>query len=125
MINNELGYPDVNIEDLSLRISLMNQDKNYRTFVALFDEKVIAFIGTVKGIAFEMNGQYLRIIALAVSKDHQNKGVGRSLLNHVEKYANAGGITAFAVNSGLQRHNTHIFYEKNGYVKKSYGFGKG
>lgn len=124
LINNELGYPDVDITNLSSRIELMNQDDNYRAFVALLDERVVGFIGTVQGIAFEMNGFYMRIIALAVSHEHQNKGIGSSLLRHVEDYASTKGITAFAVNSGLQRLNTHIFYEHNGYIKKSYGFGK-
>ena len=124
LINNELGYPEVNLDGLITRIELMNQDENYNTFVALLNNKIVGFIGTFQGIAFESNGFYIRIIALAVSKENQNKGIGRSLVKHVENYAKEKGITAFALNSGLQRLNTHIFYENNGYIKKSYGFSK-
>ena len=124
LINNELGYPNVEINDLTSRTEMMNNDKNYRTFVALSDNKVVGFIGTVQGIAFETNGGFIRIIALAVSKKHQNKGIGSYLLKHVEKFAGSIGISAFALNSGFKRLETHAFYEHNGYVKKSYGFSK-
>jgi predicted N-acetyltransferase YhbS len=124
LINLELGYTSVNIEDLTLRMELMSQDANYLTFVALINDEVVGFIGTVQGIAFEVNGIYLRIIAMAVAKPHQNKGIGRSLLKHVEDFADSKSITIFAVNSGLQRLSTHAFYENNGFTKASYGFGK-
>lgn len=125
LINNELGYPDVNVEDLTSRIELMNQDDNYRAFVALIDDKVVGFIGTVQGIAFEVKGFYLRIVALAVLEEQQGKGIGSSLLKYVEDYADSKGINTFAVSSGLQRLNTHLFYEKNGFLKSSYSFWKG
>jgi len=125
LVNNELGYPNVNIDDLTSRIELMNQDENYRTFVALLDDNVVGFIGMVQEIAFEISGSYMRINAFAVSKEHQNKGIGRALLKFAEDYANEKGITVFTLNIGFQRLNTHIFYERNGYIKKSFGFWKG
>ena len=123
LINNELGYPDVKLDDLTRRMDMMNQDKNYYTFVALLDNDVVGFIGALQDIAFEVSG-FMRIIALAVSKDYQNKGVGSSLLKHVEGIAISKGITIFALNCGLQRLDSHRFYERNGYVSKSYGFSK-
>jgi len=124
LINKELGYPDVNIDELSFRMEKMNQDDNYHTFVALLDGKIVGFIGTVQGIAFEINSGFIRIIALAISREYQNKGIGSSLLKHVENFAILKGITAFALNSGMKRMDAHMFYERNGYEKKSYGFGK-
>ena len=125
LINSELGYPNVSIDDLSSRMESMELDGNYQTCVAVLDGTVVGFIGTVQCIAHEISGFYLRISAMAVSKEHQNRGIGSSLLRHVEASANKRGITTFAVNSGLQRENAHIFYERNGYTKSSYGFWKG
>ena len=125
LINNELGDPDVRLDELAARMEIMDRDQNYRTFVALLDGKIVGFIGTVQGIAFEVNGGYLRIMALAVAKEYQRGGIGGALLTHAETFAAARGITAFALNSGLRRLDAHLFYERNGYQKKSYGFGKG
>jgi len=124
LINNELGYPDVKMDDLVVRMKKMDQDNNYKTFVALLDDVIVGFVGTVQGIAFEVDSGYMRIIALAVSSDYQNKGIGTSLLKHVENFASSKGITAFALNSGFRRLEAHAFYEHNGYAKKSYGFSK-
>ena len=124
LINNELGYPDVDFCDLTVRMRKMNQDKNYRTFVALLDDKIIGFIGTVQIIAFENKSDYMRITAFAVSNNYQNKGIGTSLLKHVENFAVSNGITSFYLNSGFKRLDAHAFYEHNGYEKKSFGFKK-
>ena len=124
LINSELGYPDVKLDELALRMEIMSQDKNYTTFVALLDNKIVGFIGTVRCIAFEVSSECMRIIALAVSNKNRNKGIGSSLLKHAEDFAFLKGITVFALNSGMQRLDAHMFYERNGYNKKSYGFVK-
>ena len=124
LINNELGYPDVIIDDLTMQMKKMDQDENYKTFVALLDDVIVGFVGTVQGIAFEVDSGYMRVIALAVSIDYQNKGVGTSLLKHVENFASSKEITNVALNSGFRRLEAHAFYENNGYSKKSYGFSK-
>jgi len=66
----------------------------------------------------------MRIIALAASKEHQNQGIGSALLKYAEDFAVSRGVTAFALSSGLKRLEAHMFYERNGYDKRSYGFGK-
>ena len=124
LINIELGYSEITLGELTARLELMSQDDDYRAFIALADGKVVGFVGTFRGIAFEMKGFYLRVIALAVSLDYRNIGIGRSLIKHVEDYAGTLGITAFAVNSGLKRQNAHTFYEHCGFSKRTYGFGK-
>ena len=124
LINDELGYPNVTVEELTLRIEMMNQDKNYLTFVALIDDKIVGFIGACQGITFEANSRLMRVIALAVSKYYQNKGIGSSLLKHIELLADSKGISVLTLNSGFKRLDAHAFYEHNGYLKKSYGFSK-
>jgi len=123
LVNDELGYPDVSEEELTHRIDMMNQDKSYCVFIALIDEKIVGFIGAVQSIAFE-HGKYMRITALAVAKEYQNRGIGGSLLKHVEDFTASMGITVITLNSGLARLDAHKFYEHNGYAAKSYGFWK-
>ena len=124
LVNHELGYPDVDVRELSARLDMMAQDSNYCTFVALLDDKVAGFIGTAQGITFEANSGQMRIIALAVSGDYHKKGIGSALLKHAEAYAQSKGVTWLALNSGFRRVEAHMFYENNGYIKKQYGFSK-
>jgi GNAT superfamily N-acetyltransferase len=124
LICNELGYTNLKVEDTFKRLDAIRNRKDYQTFVAVYDSKVIGFIGLFRGIAFNIEGEYLQIIALAVNKEYQNKGIGTHLLNKAEKYAKEEKIYTIAVNSGLHREKAHTFYERRGYVKKSYNFKK-
>lgn len=94
----------------------MKDAEIYHTFVALLDNEIVGFIGTIEEIAFEIDENYFRIIGLALSKLHQNKGIGSLLLNHIEKFALSKGISTFTLSSGLKRFEAHQFYEHNGYI---------
>lgn len=122
LIKNELGYNDLNFVRLFDRLQIMKSDDKYMTVIAEYESKVVGFIGFYRGIAYNFDGEFIQIIALAVSYEHQNKGIGSKLLKWVEDYAIKHGIRSFGVNSGLQRTDAHAFYEHNGYLKKSYGF---
>lgn len=124
LVQNELGYSDLHEERFFERLRYMEANEDHTTFVAVQADQVVGFIGLVKGVAYELDGSYLRIIALAVSRRCQSRGIGSALLKHTEAYAASCGISSFAVNSGLQRLSAHAFYEKNGFVKKSFGFSK-
>ena len=124
LIKNELGYSNLDYDRFLGRMNFIKSDPNHITFVAQSSGQIVGFIGLTKGIAFEIEGQYLRIIALAVSQSQQNQGIGTALLRHAEEFASMIGISVFALNSGLNRVEAHAFYKKNGYIKRSYGFSK-
>ena len=86
---------------------------------------VVGFVGIMRAIGYEISGEYLRIIAFAVSSEHQNKGIGSLLLQYAEEFASQSGVSYFKLSSGMQRTAAHAFYERNGYQKKSYSFSKG
>ncbi len=126
LIINELGYSEIDFAQLYNRLKRMSVDRNstYTMFVAVSEETVIGFVGICRLIAFEAEGDYFRIIALAVSEKYQNQGVGTALLKHIETFALWNNISGIGLNSGLQRDSAHKFYECNGYRKKSFGFSK-
>lgn len=124
LIRYELGYTNLDFNKFTNRFQMMKQNKDYLILVAKDADRVVGFIGTCKGIAFELDGEYMRIIALAVNRDYQHKGIGSQLIRHAEDYAIEQNIHYTAVSSGLQRIDAHRFYEKNGYTKKGYSFKK-
>ena len=124
LITIELGYDNLNIENTFKRLDAIQNHEDYQTFVAVHNTKVVGFIGLYKGIAFNIDGEDLQIIALAVNKEYQNKGVGAQLLVKAEQYAQDKNIVLLCLNSGLHREKAHTFYEHRGYAKKSYSFKK-
>jgi len=121
LLKNELGK-NVSVETLENRIDKMLGDSNYKIFVAETDNETVGFIGVHFGLAFEIDGKVMRIIALAVKEEYQNKGIGTALVKAAEEYAKDNGVTVIGVNSGLQRLTAHSFYEKQGFYKKGYSF---
>ncbi|MFE0554851.1 GNAT family N-acetyltransferase [Paenibacillus sp. NPDC058910] len=122
---NVLGNRKVNLDNFSVTLERMNKDGNYKTFVALFENKVVGFITSVQALSFGDEIGYLHIQGLAVPKELQNKGIGTKLLKYVEDYSKRKGISTIILCSGFKRTDAHAFYEHNGYDKDSYCFDKG
>ena len=121
ILENDLGY-NCELDKLNNRINEMLKLGNYQIFVACDGDKVVGYIGCVSYLAFELENEGMKIIALAVSKDYRRKGIGTQLLKTAEQWAKENNIEVILLNSGLSREDAHAFYESQGYFKKSYGF---
>ena len=121
ILENDLGY-NCELDKLNNRINEMLKRGNYQIFVACDGDKVVGYIGCVSYLAFELENEGMKIIALAVSKDYRRKGIGTQLLKTAEQWAKENNIEVILLNSGLPRKDAHAFYESQGYFKKSYGF---
>ena len=87
----DLGY-DIKLNELSNRVEEMMKRSNYQIFVACDGNKVVGFIGCVSYLAFELENEGMKIIALAVSKKYRRKGIGTVLLKYAEKQAKENNI---------------------------------
>ncbi len=123
LMKTSLGY-DIAPDVLSNRIEQMQNDGDYKILVAEDNESILGFIGLHLGLAFEISGKVIRIIALAVKPDCQGKGIGTKLVTESAKFAKENGVTVIGVNSGLKRELAHKFYEKQGFSRKGYSFTK-
>ena len=121
ILENDLGY-NCELDKLNNRINEMMKRGNYQIFVVCDGDKVVGFIGCVSYLAFELENEGMKIIALAVSKEYRRKGIGTQLLKTAEQWAKENNIEVIFLNSGLPREDAHVFYESQGYLKKSYGF---
>ena len=121
ILENDLGY-NCELDKLNNRVDEMLKRGNYQIFVACDGDKVVGFIGCVSYLAFELDNEGMKIIALAVSKEYRRKGIGTELLKTAERWAKENNIEVVLLNSGLPREDAHRFYESQGYFKKSYGF---
>jgi GNAT superfamily N-acetyltransferase len=122
--NEVLGNHNVNYENFCITMEKMNDNGNYKTFVALSENRVVGFIAVMQALAVGFSIGYLHIQGLAVQKEIQHKGIGSKLLNHAENYAKEAGISSVILCSGFRRTDAHAFYEHSGYAKDSYCFDK-
>lgn len=122
LIHYELGYHAVEYDKLCTHLNLMKNDSNYHVLVATIDNEVVAFIGLVQELAFEIDSKVLRIIALVVKQEYQGRKIGSKLLDQAKLLALNHDIKAMALSSGLLRREAHHFYEKQGFIKKGYSF---
>ena len=63
LVKNELGCNDVS-SDIYDRIMRIYHDSNYATFVADLGGSIVGFAGVMRGLAFEMDGEYIRALSL-------------------------------------------------------------
>ena len=124
LMKNELGYPELNEVEAVERLEYFARSDEWETFVAVIDDNVAGFIGIMNGISYTIEGCYAEIAALAVSEETRRGGIGTALVGKAEAWARSRGIHEVGLHSNLQRLEAHLFYEKNGYSKKSYWFYK-
>jgi ribosomal protein S18 acetylase RimI-like enzyme len=124
LMKNELGYPDIDEEEAVKRLGYFKSSDDWETFVAVIDDEVVGFVGVMKNLAYNIEGLYSQIMALAVSVKNRRRGVGTALVNRAEEWSLLYGITDVGVNSNMRRLDAHAFYEGLGYTKKSFSFSK-
>jgi GNAT superfamily N-acetyltransferase len=121
----DLGYPASFAEMIS-RLNYIFEHPDYKTIIAVFAGEIVGMSGLCKGIYYEKNGFYLRILAFVVKQNRQGLGIGKILLKASEDWAIEQGLRTILVNSGNrdERKAAHAFYQKMGYEVKSSGFVK-
>ena len=122
---NELGYPTT-LEEMQTRFEYISNHKDYKTFVALYDDYGVGMIGLIKNAFYEKNGFYVRVAALVVNSSYRRMGVGKELIQRAEEWALASGTDTLLLNSGdrEERKAAHLFYLHLGFEQKSLGFVK-
>jgi GNAT superfamily N-acetyltransferase len=121
----DLGYP-TSFTDMQARFKSIAAHTDYKTIVAVLNNEVVGMAGLSKGIYYEMNGTYMRILAFVVKQGYRNMGIGRQLITAAENWAVEQGLNTVIINSGNrdERLVSHAFYGEMGYAIKSLGFVK-
>lgn len=102
----------------------MKKDSRYSTFVADADSAVVGFVTTAETLAVGYPNGYMKVNGLAVLPEFQRRGIGKMLMECVEKQANERNLSMIGLASGFQRTDAHEFYEHLGYQKLSFWFRK-
>ena len=113
---DSLGY-DFPLDKTLARLSHIIASGNDKIFVACHDDEVVGYI---HGSAYECTycDSLKNILAIAVDKAYQNKGVGRILLAALEGWARQDGSIGVRLVSGFNRQDAHQFYLHCGYTHR-------
>ncbi|MDF1882703.1 GNAT family N-acetyltransferase [Sulfurimonas sp. SAG-AH-194-C21] len=92
--------------------------------IGLFQrEKLITYAGVAVQTNF-YHKRHLYIYDLVTDSAFRSQGFANEMMEYLEVYAKTAMCENIVLSSGLQREEAHKFYEKNGFVKKSYVFQK-
>lgn len=121
----DLGYPTT-LEEFTERFKNISAHPDYRTIIAEVNGEMVGMAGLSKNIFYEMNGNYMRILAFVIKQSARKLGIGKLLIEASEKWAIEQGLNTVVISSGnrAERDAAHAFYQKMGYAIKSSGFVK-
>jgi len=110
-------------EDRYIELLEEMRSEGYRLFALSHAAEVVA----VCGVGIKTNfyyGRHAFVYDLVTDEDHQSRGYGSQLLDHVEQWATNRDCEYVALESGLWRDRAHAFYEERGYERYCYSFRK-
>ncbi len=120
---SQLGFATTSTE-MSERLSVILNDQNFATFVAVEADKVCGMIGLSASPSYEHNDRTGRIVALAVDERRRRRGFGRALIANAEEYFLGRKIIRVVLNTRFERQGAHQFYKSLGYARTGLRFMK-
>ena len=114
-LSGVLGYP---ISEVAVKKNLARllKDADHEFLFFELGERVTAFIEAEIYAPVYAEQVMLNVLGLVVDEKNQGQGIGAQLLNALEEKAKAREIKVIRLNSGVQRHEAHQFYEHQGYT---------
>lgn len=83
---NDLGYP-TNIQSMKTRMESIECNPDYYTFMAEIETEIVGMIGARIVHFYEGDGVTVQISALVVKENFQGKGIGKKLVEFIERWA--------------------------------------
>ena len=109
----EMGY-DFPIEETRRKLLLLIKSGRDKILVAEAGEAVVGYIHACDyDVIYAPHMK--NIMGIAVSEEFQRRGIGRALLEGIEKWAKETGACGIRLVSGAARTGAHAFYRSCGY----------
>jgi GNAT superfamily N-acetyltransferase len=113
-LSDQLGYP-VAAQALAARLQGLLASEEQAVYVAAEGEaEVVGWIHGAEQVLVE-SGPRCEILGLVVDEAARRGGIGRQLVQAVERWALARGLPEVSVRSAVSRAESHPFYEQLGY----------
>ena len=113
LLSRQLGYP-LSEEQTLQNIASITQSENHTAFVALYENKIVGWIGAAYSIMIEVM-PHCEINGLVIDENNRGKGVGKSLIEKVIQWAKEKGVDNLSLRCNIKRSEAHLFYEHLGF----------
>ncbi len=112
--NTEMGY-EYSIEDTKEKLEgLLESDKD-KIFVATVQNAVVGYVhANDYDVIYAPHMK--NIMGIAVSGEYKKYGIGKAMLEEIEKWAKETGAFGIRLVSGSTRTGAHEFYRRCGYI---------
>ena len=115
-LSGQLGYP-VAIQSLTPRLQRLLASEKEAVYVATdANGEVVGWIHGAEQLLVE-SGVRCEILGLVVDEVVRRGGVGRQLVEAIERWALARGLGEVSVRSAINRAESHPFYQRLGYER--------
>lgn len=114
-LRTELSYDE--FEDLIYDMRKME----YKMFGVMDGEKLITYAG-VAVLTNLYHKRHLFIFDLVTDEKYRGKKYASMMLEYLNDYAKMGMCENVVLSSGFARVDSHRFYERNGFAKRSFVF---
>ena len=111
----QLGYP-MSIAEVARRLAMVRAAHGHRVWVADDGGQVVGLLHAFFRPALEKPPEVV-VEALVVDASRRSQGTGARLMQVVEQWAHETGSATVSLYSGVQRTDTHRFYERLGYAR--------
>jgi GNAT superfamily N-acetyltransferase len=119
----ELGYPTP-ASEIPARLAALTSFEKSLALVAARENEAVGLITVIIFPSIHARDPVSLITSLVVSSEVRGHGIGSSLVARAEEWAAENGAGRLTVGSGLQREETHLFYEQRGYKRSGIRFAK-
>jgi len=120
-----IRYLGHEINEKQVRKNLAALKKTGETpLVATLDKKIVGLCGVGRRVVIHRSAPLGRITALVVAEEAQGEGIGRMLVEEVERLLRKAGCQMVEVTSNDRRTAAHAFYRHLGYERTSMRFMK-
>ena len=110
-----LGYP-ISESIVKNNMSRILNDEKQEFLVFDNGNQVVGFIEAETYDAVYSKEIMFNVLGLVVDAQEQGQGIGAQLLSALEENAKSRGLNVIRLNSGVQRHEAHQFYEHQVYT---------
>lgn len=115
LLNDLFNGPDTNsIQNIKKYLGNIDTEK---VFVAEYEGNLIGFCcgQIIKSVCYKTCS--FELTELYIDENYQKKGIGKGLIDYVERYCNENNIKKIELLTGNCNFNAQRFYENLGYVK--------
>ena len=114
-LSGTLGYL-VSAQTMEQRLTRVLKLETHSVFVAERNGEVVGWTHGAEQQMLELECR-CEIWGLVVAENQRGRGVGRRLIEAVEKWARDRGLENMSVRSNVVRPESHPFYERIGYTR--------